>query len=226
MKALAASGVPPTGVMFMPRRCSAVSGSASTALMPPLSLAMIAAGAFGGAASACQVSERKPLTPASSIVGTSGTEASRLGVVTASILILFGRYCSRTESSWKNSMSICPAMRSFTAWAVPRYGTCTSLVPVTRANNSREVGRGTDALRAEIDLARIRFGIGNELRNRARGEIEAHHERVRNRDHDCQRLEGSRVEIELLVEHDIRGQRRRLRREQGVPVGLRLRDRL
>src|SRR5512132_4186935 len=78
MKALAVSGVPPTGVMFMPRRCCAVSGSASTALMPWLSLATIAAGVFGGAASAFQVSERKSLRPASAMVGTSGTEAIRI----------------------------------------------------------------------------------------------------------------------------------------------------
>jgi len=44
----------------------------------------------------------------------------RAGVVTASIFALPARYCSRTESSWKNSMSTLPATRSFTACAVPR----------------------------------------------------------------------------------------------------------
>ena len=88
--------------------------------MASLSLATIAAGVFGGAASAFQLSERKSLTPASSMVGTSGTEAMRVAVVTASILTLFARYCSRTESNWKNSMSTLPATRSFTACAVPR----------------------------------------------------------------------------------------------------------
>src|SRR5262245_30609140 len=46
--------------------------------------------------------------------------------VIASILTLFARYCSRTESNWKNSMSTCPATISLMACAVPRYGTWTS----------------------------------------------------------------------------------------------------
>src|SRR5258708_4969641 len=85
-----------------------------------VSLATIGPGIFGGAASAFQVSERKSFTPASSMVGTSGTDAMRAAVVTASILTFPARYCSRTESNWKNSMSMLPATRSFTACAVPR----------------------------------------------------------------------------------------------------------
>jgi hypothetical protein len=54
------------------------------------------------------------------MVGTSGTEAMRAAVVTANILTLLARYCSRTESNWKNSMSTLPATRSTTACAVPR----------------------------------------------------------------------------------------------------------
>src|SRR5436309_150138 len=92
MKARIASGVPPIGVMLMARKCSAVSGACSTSLMARLSLATIAAGVFAGAASAFQVSERKPLTPASSMVGTSGTEATRAAVVTASIFAFFAWY--------------------------------------------------------------------------------------------------------------------------------------
>src|SRR5215471_20725548 len=79
MKVFAASGAPPTGVMFMLRRCSVVAGSLSTALMASLSLATIAAGVFGGAASAFQLSERKSLTPASSMVGTSGHRRNARG---------------------------------------------------------------------------------------------------------------------------------------------------
>ena len=120
MNALAASGVPPIGVMFRRRKCCSVSGFFKTSLMSALSLATIAAGVFGGAASAFQVSERNPLTPASSMVGTSGTAATRSAVVTASIFTFFARYCSRTASIWKNSRSTCPPMRSFTACAVPR----------------------------------------------------------------------------------------------------------
>ena len=57
--------------------------------MAPLSLVTIAAGVFGGAASAFQVSQRNPFTPASSMVGTSGTDATRAAVVTASIFAFF-----------------------------------------------------------------------------------------------------------------------------------------
>ena len=50
--------------------------------------ATIAFGVFGGAAIAFQVSERKSFTPASAMVGTSGTDGTRGSTVTASILIL------------------------------------------------------------------------------------------------------------------------------------------
>src|SRR5262249_58344900 len=71
MNALIASGGPPTGVMLMARSCAALSGRCKTSLMARLSLATIAAGVFGGAASAFQVSERKFSIPASAMVGTS-----------------------------------------------------------------------------------------------------------------------------------------------------------
>jgi hypothetical protein len=68
--------------------------------------------------------------------------------------------------------------------------------------------------------------IGDELGDGARGEIRPQHQRIRDRGHDGERLEGGGIEIELGVKQHIGRERCRLRREQGVPVGCGHSDRL
>src|SRR5262249_20186156 len=80
------AGLPPPGRRCSCRYRSLTSGSSSVALTARLSLAMMAAGVFGGALMAFQVSERNPGTPASITVGMSGRSSSLRSVATARIL--------------------------------------------------------------------------------------------------------------------------------------------
>src|SRR5262245_2072951 len=81
-------GVPPTPLRCIRLRWACVSGAINTSLMAALSLATMGGGVFGGAEIAFQVSDTKPASPASCMVGTSGSSATRVGVVTARILAL------------------------------------------------------------------------------------------------------------------------------------------
>src|SRR5262249_51908845 len=170
--------------MLMARRCSAVSGSASAALIAALSLATIGAGVFGGAASAFQVSERKFLTPASSMVGTSATEAIRAGAVTASILILPARYCSRTERSeerrvgkeWRRRWWPDEAEDGIRDWSVTGVQTCALPIFELGHDRSRRLwrrGERVPSIGAEIFDAGFLHGWhlryrGNTRRRRHR----------------------------------------------------------
>src|SRR5262249_28482753 len=160
MKTLAASGAPPTGVMFMLRKCSAVSRSLSTTLMASLSLATIAGGVFGGAASAFQLWERKSLTPASSMVGTSGTEAMRVAVGAASILTLSARYCSHRVQLEEQHVDVAgdEVVHGLRGPAIGHVGELRT--GDAREQFAGEVGRGAHPLRAEIELTGIGLGIG------------------------------------------------------------------
>ena len=60
MKAAASAGEPPPGVMLSCRKRASKSGSCSALLAAALSLATMASGVFGGAVSACQVSDSQP----------------------------------------------------------------------------------------------------------------------------------------------------------------------
>ncbi len=83
-----------------------------------------------------------------------------------------------------------------------------------------EVRRGADPLRAEGDLARVGLGVGDELGHARRRKVRPHRDRVRDRCHDREWRERRRVIAELLVQQHARRQRRGLRGEERVSVGL------
>src|SRR5712672_877502 len=76
------------------------------------------------------------------------------------------------------------------------------------------------SLRREIELVRIGARIGDEFLHGLGGKIRAHRQGVGDRGHDRDRQECGRVEIQLLVEQGVDGERRGLRGEQRVAVGL------
>src|SRR5438270_443114 len=67
------SGLPPAAIRLSSRKRALVSGSAMMSLIARLSLAMMAGAVLGGALIAFQVSETKPATPASIMVGMAGS---------------------------------------------------------------------------------------------------------------------------------------------------------
>src|SRR5579883_796413 len=96
--------------------------------MSALILSTIARGVFGGATTAYQAADSKPGS-VSAMVGTSGSEAMRVGVATASRRSrpLFTNASETPRLS--NIRSTLPATRSANAGAEPRYGTCCSFTP-------------------------------------------------------------------------------------------------
>jgi len=78
----------------------------------------------------------------------------------------------------------------------------------------------------ECDPPGIGLGIGDEFGRSLYREILADQQQVGNLRHDRHRFQRGRVEIELLVERDVAGDRRGLGREQRVAVGLGGIDRL
>src|SRR6185437_4481961 len=104
-----------------------MSGICITLLAAPLSLAMTAAGGFGGALMAFQVSDAHPGTPASASVGMSEMAGTRSVVATARILALTALcHCLAVDSSVKNK-STWLEMISLSAGPVPLSGTWVSL---------------------------------------------------------------------------------------------------
>ena len=64
------------------------------------------------------------------MVGTSGQAARRCGAITASGLSAPLATCGSTTSLLITSSSTTPPRPSVSAWLLPRYGTCSILVPV------------------------------------------------------------------------------------------------
>src|SRR5258707_12126905 len=87
-KAAMSAGEPPAGCMLMVARRARISGRAKTSFMAALILSTIAFGVLGGAAIAFQVSERTSGTPASAMVGISGSAGSARSTLTATLLVL------------------------------------------------------------------------------------------------------------------------------------------
>ena len=107
----------------------------SASLMSALILSTIACGVFGGATTANHAANSKPGS-VSAIVGTSGSEAMRLGVATPSSLS-FPPFTSASDTPrLSNMMSTLPATRSFSAGAEPRYGTCWNFTSAISWNSS------------------------------------------------------------------------------------------
>src|SRR5262245_40409156 len=95
----------------------------------------------------------------------SGSASDRVVEVTASA----GRWRALTYSIdetivGKNTCT-CRPRRSASAGPPPRYGTCTMSTPAIILNSSPQVRAVSDTSRRHVDLARIGFGIGDELGN-------------------------------------------------------------
>ena len=195
--------------------------------MSALSLATIAAGVRGGAASAFQVSERKPLHAGLADGRHLGHRVDALRRRHRQHLRLL-RLVLRAHRVDLEEQQVDVAGDEIVHGL---RGAAIGHVRELRAGDAREqfageMRRGADALRAEIDLARIGLGIGDQLGHGVRRKFRPHHQRVRDRGHDRQRLERGRIEVELLVNDHVGRQRRRLRRQQRVAVGLGLGHRL
>jgi hypothetical protein len=93
-----------------------------------------------------------------------------------------------------------------------------SLVLEQRA---QEIGRGGEA-RAVVQLAGIGLRVGHELRHRARGQVGADHEQVRQDRHHRHRGERAhRVVVEIGVARGRHRERARRSEQERVAVGLR-----
>src|SRR5215813_7358542 len=101
-------------------RRSATSGLLRASTTSRLILSASAAGVAGGATSANQVTERKPGSPDSASVGTSGTTGERSALPTARIFTLPLRYIGTEVVTVSKNMSIWPAMTSLRAGTAPR----------------------------------------------------------------------------------------------------------
>ena len=94
--------------------------SPNAAFTSRLILSTTAAGVPGGATSTNQVIERKPGTPASATVGSSGTLAVRSALATARMRTLPARHCGTDVVSVSKNMSMWPAITSLSAGSAPR----------------------------------------------------------------------------------------------------------
>ena len=87
--------------------------------MSALILSTIAGGVLGGATTANQAADSKPGS-VSAIVGTSGSDAIRLGVATANSLSWPALTSPSDTPRLSNMISTLPATRSLSAGAEPR----------------------------------------------------------------------------------------------------------
>src|SRR5262249_23544692 len=91
---------------------------------PGWSSSMMSEGAPAGAKIAAQESMSKPLTPASSSVGSSGMRVERLSRVTASARSLPALTCGKAVVRSANIIDTRPASTSLRAGGTLLYGTC------------------------------------------------------------------------------------------------------
>src|SRR4029453_4958733 len=104
-----------------PKRCFTLSSFNAT-WRALVSLSIAGFGVAFGAYRPCQTETSKPFTPASSMVGTLGSEATRFLVVTPYTLIFSALIWLVVFVVWSHIKSTWPPRRSFIAGAVPLYG--------------------------------------------------------------------------------------------------------
>jgi len=112
-------------------------GSARIAFTSALSLAMISLGVFFGAPMPNSALASKPGTVAAT-VGVSGSCAAGSVEVTASARSEPDLMCWITDGMLSKITCTWPPIRSVSASAAPRYGTCCILAPVIDMNISPE----------------------------------------------------------------------------------------
>ena len=129
-------GVPVASSAPSDSRRSRRSGMRSTRTMSALSRSIVAAGVAAGTTTPCQVIASKPGTPASEIVGSSGTVAERCAPVTASARSLPALIYGIAEAEVANISWACPAITSVSAGCAPLYGMCSIWTPVIALKSS------------------------------------------------------------------------------------------
>ena len=144
----------------------------------------------------------------------------------ASPFSLPSRTCWITPAVATKPAFTCPASRSITSGALPRYGTCTVSKPAIRAeilHRQMAAAAGTGMGVGE----RLLLRIGDELRDRVHrhGRMHDQHLAVAGRS-EIGRRSLLQVERQLLVHRRIGGQRAGQDDQQRVAIGRGLRDRL
>src|SRR5262245_59489798 len=113
-------------------------GSASPALISWFNLSTMSAGVFLGAHTPFHVLASYPVTK-SPMVGRSGSASERVAVVTARARSLPALMCGMDGCRLSKATWTCPARRSVSMGAEPRYGTCCMLTPVISLNSSPDI---------------------------------------------------------------------------------------
>ncbi len=116
--------------------CAATSALSVMATISRESRSRIAAGIPAGAITPNQIIISKPGTPASSIVGTSGSAGCRSRADTASGLALPDWMCGTMVPTPSKMIGTSPARKAVITGAEPRYGIATMSVPVWSLNVS------------------------------------------------------------------------------------------
>src|SRR6185295_18685118 len=97
---------------------------------------MISFGMPAGPNTAYHWSTANPGTPASAMVGRSGTDGDRLALDTANARSRPARTCGMVEIALAEVTETRPATRSRMLGAVPLYGICTNCRPAIRLSSS------------------------------------------------------------------------------------------
>src|SRR3954451_4718259 len=116
--------------------CCSTAALLSAVATAVLSLLITSAGTPAGAISPYQPSDTTLGSPASAVVGTSGRNTERVGLVTASTRAEPAVIRPITPGRSGIIVAIWPPSRSFEAGAAPRYGTCTSLTFASMLSSS------------------------------------------------------------------------------------------
>ena len=89
-----------------------------------------------GVYSIVHVNTSNPGHPSSAIVGTSGSDGSRVAVVTASARSLPAFTCGEALTTLSIMIGTWPAITSISAGPLPLYGTCSMSMPAARLKSS------------------------------------------------------------------------------------------
>src|SRR5262249_40589836 len=142
-------------------------------------------------------------------VGRSVSTWERAAVVTANGRNLPALINSSDVGTLSNITCTWPLIRSVSAGAPPRYGTCTMSMPVIILNSSPDMDGRAGAGGRHVELARIGFRVGDEFGNGLGRHRRVHHDHVGKADETRDRRD---VAHEIVVELFIKRRVNRVRR--------------
>ena len=202
-------------------------GIAKTAAISVFSLVMMSLGVPPGAKIANHAWVWKLLTPASIMVGTSGSTLARFGPVVPSARTAPERTCGAPVETKSSNRGTWPAITSFIASGLERYGTWRMETPIWSLSSSmaRWFGRA-GARRSISQFAGPGLGERDQFRHRLRRQARMRHQQHRgSADQGDRREILQEIEWQLLVRMD--GERQEARAaQQRVAVRRRLCDRV